>query len=115
MPVRFMLTGLALVIAALVLSGCGLLGGNPTQGIGIASRECLQDPTVTTPQCLAGTGALTLVPNVPVWGNEFSDYYVNGNDQTEGTLAYFGNNGDPPLSTGWGGVLTVNHCCPVRS
>jgi hypothetical protein len=50
-----------------------------------------------------------ITPNVPVWGNEFSDYYPNGVDKTTGTLAYFGNNGDPPSTTGWNGVLVVNN------
>jgi YVTN family beta-propeller protein len=108
MLMRSTVAGLLLCVAALALSGCGLFGGNPTQGIGIATKNCLQDPSVAAPQCLAGS-SLTLTPNVPVWGNEFSDYYVNGADQTEGTLGYFGNNGDPPATTGQQGALVVNN------
>jgi hypothetical protein len=48
-------------------------------------------------------------PNVPIWGNEVSDYYVNNSDETTGTVAYFGNNGDPPSNTGSNGVLVVNN------
>jgi YVTN family beta-propeller protein len=50
-----------------------------------------------------------ITPNVPVYGYEFSDYYVGGIDNTEGTIAYFGNNGDPPATTGQSGVLIVNN------
>jgi YVTN family beta-propeller protein len=50
-----------------------------------------------------------ITPNVPVFGYELSDYYVNGIDKTQGTIAYFGNNGDPPAATGSTGVLIVNN------
>jgi len=60
------------------------------------------------PQCLPGSD-LMLTPNIPVWGNEDGDYFVNGKDQTQGTVADFGNNADPPASTGQSGVLVVNY------
>lgn len=101
-------TGLSLIAASLALCGCGLLGGNPTQGVGIKSKNCLQNANVTTQQCLAGS-SLELTPNVPVFGSEFSDYCGNGISQTVGTVSSFGNNGDPAASTGWNGVLVVNN------
>jgi len=50
-----------------------------------------------------------LTPNVPVWGNVVNQYYLNGVDQTQGTVDYFGNNEDPPATTGSSGVLIVNN------
>jgi YVTN family beta-propeller protein len=50
-----------------------------------------------------------ITPNVPVWGNETGDYFVNGVDQTNGTLGWFGENGDQPLTTPWEGPLVVNY------
>jgi len=67
-----------------------------TQGIAVASKNCIGDSSVyPTKQCLPGSD-LMITPNVPVWGDELSDYYVNGVDKTTGSVAYFGNNGDPP-------------------
>ncbi len=108
------------------LSGCGLLGGNPTQGIGIISKNCPKDPTSSTyaPRCLPGSD-LMITPNVPVWGNQIGDcwdpsasttttpncYYPASysTDYTSGTIESFGNNADPPASTGSNGVLIVNN------
>jgi hypothetical protein len=53
-----------------------------------------------------------VVPNIPVWGNETGDYYDPNNnwtDLTKGSLGYFGNNADPPASTGSNGLLIVNN------
>jgi YVTN family beta-propeller protein len=109
MYLKSVLLRLSLVALALVPSGCGLLGGNPTQGIGIASKNCLGDSTAyPVGKCLPGS-ELMLTPNVPVWGNETSDYYLNGADQTNGTIGFYGNNGDPPASTGWNALLVVNN------
>jgi len=113
MRLKSLVSMLSCFAAVLALSGCGLSGGNPTQGIGLASNECLQDMTVTTPQCLPGSD-LYFTPNVPVWGSEFSDYYVNGVDQTQGTVAYFGHNGDPPATTGGNGKLVVNNALVLQ-
>lgn len=103
----------SLSIVPLLASGCGLLGGNPTQGIAVSSKNCIEDPSAyPVGKCLTGSDLMT-TPNVPVWGNKTSDYYayVNGQsmDQTLGTVAYFGNNGDPPSTTGASGVLVVNN------
>jgi hypothetical protein len=40
------LVNLSFFALTLGLSGCGLLGGNQTQGIGIQSKECQGDPSV---------------------------------------------------------------------
>lgn len=105
MRVKFVIAG-ALFFVVLGLSGCGPA---PTQGIGIASKNCQGDPSVyPTPQCLPGSD-LMLTPNVPVWGNVVNQYYLNGVDQTQGTVDYFGNNADPPATTGSSGVLIVNN------
>jgi YVTN family beta-propeller protein len=50
-----------------------------------------------------------LTPNVPVYGNVIDQYYLNGVDQTQGTVDEFGNNGDPAATTGSNGVLVVNN------
>jgi YVTN family beta-propeller protein len=118
------LSTLSLFFAALVLSGCGLLGGNPTQGIGIMTKNCKQDPNA--PQgvlrCLAGS-ELTIAPYVPVWGNEAGDCYgpytstppscsdpANYSmDYTHGSVGSFGSNGDQPLVTPEDGPLVVNN------
>lgn len=106
---RSMPIGLFLVIllAVLAFAGCGQTGAG-TQGIGLRSVECLQDITVAQFQCLPGS-QLQIVAHVPVWGNELSNYYLNGIDQTLGTVAYFGNNGDSPASTGKSGLLVINN------
>jgi hypothetical protein len=46
MTVKSFPTGLSLIAASLALRGCGLLGGNPTQGVGIKSKNCLQNIAV---------------------------------------------------------------------
>jgi len=96
MSLKSVLTGISILTLAFVTSGCGLLGGNPTQGIGLESKNCLQNQsTPNIPQCQPGS-AIMITPNVPVWGNETGDYFVNGVDQTNGTLGWFGENGDQP-------------------
>jgi hypothetical protein len=107
MPLKPALIRLSFFAVAFVLSGCGLLGGNSTQGIAIASKNCQQNMSVSTPQCQPGS-AIMFTPHVPVWGNEIGDYFVNGVDQTQGTLGGFGENGDQPLSTPMEGPLVVN-------
>ncbi len=92
-----------------MLSGCGLLGGNPTVGIALESKNCLQDASVSKPQCLPGS-AIMITPHVPVWGNESGDYFdTSGNDLTQGTVNSFGENGDQPLTTPSNGPLVVNN------
>lgn len=102
---------LPLVVVCFLISGCGLVG-NPTQGIAVASKTCLLNQDLYNKngqiQCLPGSD-LMINPYVPVWGNETSDYFLNGVDQTEGTIDSFGQNGDAPLSTGQKGVLVVNY------
>lgn len=50
-----------------------------------------------------------VVPNIPVWGNEQYDYWQNGQNITVGNVNSFGNNGDPPASTGRTGVFILNN------
>lgn len=98
---------LLLIAVASMLSACS--ASPPTQGIAVSSRYCIGDSNARPVlQCLPGS-QIIVVPNIPVWGNEWSDYYVNDGDDTEGTVGFFGNNGDPPASTGKDGVLIVNN------
>ncbi len=106
MRVKFLTTCALFFVVALGLSGCE---PPPTQGIGIASKDCLGDFSVyPTPKCLVGSD-LMLTPNILVWGNVTDQYYLNGVDQTQGTVDHFGNYGDPPATTGTTGVLVVNN------
>ena len=106
MKVKFLITLAVFFVVVLALSGCGPA---PTQGIGIASKDCLGDYSVyPTLKCLVGSD-LMLTPNVPVFGNVTDQYYLNGVDQTQGTVDEFGNNGDPAATTGSNGVLVVNN------
>ena len=66
MPSRSVLMGISILAVAFALSGCGPLGGNSTQGIAVASKNCLQDSSKNTPPCLPRSD-LTIAPNVPVW------------------------------------------------
>lgn len=111
---------------ALALSGCGLLGSNPTQGIGVLAKDCPQSPTSPpgASQCLPGSN-LMITPYVQTWGNETGDCYgpytptpeypscvVPANtdtDYTLGTEPWFGQNGLAPLTTPENGPLVVNN------
>ena len=122
MRLKSVFVDLSFFAMAFVLSGCGLLGGNPTQGISILAKNCYQDPRVSVPQCLPGT-ELTITPYVPVWGSEAGDCYgpytsappncshpANyATDYTHGSVDGFGYNGNQPLLTPEEGPLVVNN------
>ena len=76
MPPKFGLVRFWCFALAFALSGCGLLGGNPTSGIGVVAKSCKQDPNAPTgiQKCLRGT-ELAIIPYVQVWGNETGDCY----------------------------------------
>ncbi len=107
MHVKSVAIGSLMFAMALGLSSCG---PSPSQGIAIKTKHCLGDSSVLPKkhQCLPGSD-IFITPNVPVWGNVVNQYYLNGVDQTQGTVDYFGNNGDPPATTGQNGVLVVNN------
>jgi hypothetical protein len=63
---------LSFIAATWALSGCDLLEENPTSGIAVTTKRCIQDPTVyPQKQCLAGT-KLWVTPYIPVWGSKVS-------------------------------------------
>lgn len=61
MSYRSVVIALFLCVTVFTLSGCGLLGGNPIQGIGIASADYVQGQSVKPPNLLSilneGAGA----------------------------------------------------------
>ena len=120
------LLSLSCLCIVLVISGCKLLGSNPTQGIAVLAKDCPQDPNAPTgvSQCLPGSN-LEITPYVQTWGNETGDCYgpytptpeypscstpANTNtDYTQGTVNSFGNYGLQPLTTPGNGPLVVNN------
>jgi hypothetical protein len=65
------------------------VGSSKTQ-IGISTAECQGDSTVLPiAQCLPGTSRI--IPNIPVSGTIFNDYYdAQGNDLSNGSVIDFG-------------------------
>jgi len=104
MFLRSVVKGILLLAASLVLSSCGLLGGNkiPPTSIAVEAKNCYLMPNLppgTPPQC-APYSDLEITPFVPVWGNYVYPYVdSNGVDQTQGSVVAYGDGGLQPLFT----------------